>query len=141
MKRAKKQPLSKKKKKTPNRRKKTVAILEPKTKEEYEKALKSAQGTVVVDFIQQGCDACDPKALEKLAGSCDGKTTVMRVDCTDGWGSAVADDFGVEGTPTTLLAKSGESFLKAAATDGPSDDIEEVDPADAATLRRIKCAR
>lgn len=111
-----------------------MAIIEPKTKEEFEKTLKDAQGSVVVDFIQQGCPACDPKQLEGLAKSCSGKTTIMRVDCTEGWGSDVADNLGVEGTPTTLLAPSGADFLA-------EKDIEEVDPADPATVKRIKCAR
>lgn len=112
-----------------------MPIIEPKTKAEYEDALKKAKGTVVVDFVQQGCGACDPKQLESLTAKCP-DATVMRVDCSpgSGWGDDLANDLGVEGTPTTLLAPSGEDFLA-------QKELEEVDPSDPDTLKRIKCAR
>lgn len=110
-----------------------MAIAEPKTKAEFDKLLNAAKGNVVVDFVQDGCGACDPKALDALTQKCK-DTTVVRVNCTEGWGSALADDLGVDATPTTLLAESGEKFRAA-------DGLEEIDPKDPKTLSRIKCAR
>lgn len=126
------------------RKKKLVSIIEPKTKEEFEAALKNAKGNVVVDFTQEGCGACDPASLDKLREKC-GDTTIMRVDCGDGWGANLADNLGVEGTPTTLLAPKAESFSKALAATSPAElgdvELEEIDPTDPETVRRFKCAR
>lgn len=111
-------------------------VIEPKTKDEYEQALAKAKGPVLVEFVQDGCGACDPESLNKLAAGCK-KTdaTIMRVECSEGFGSTLADELGVEGTPTALLADSAEKFKAKA--------VEEVDPeSQAAELRKkFKCAR
>lgn len=111
-------------------------VIEPKTQAEYDAALANAKGPVLVEFTQDGCGHCDPEALNKLAAGC--KTTdatLMRVECSDGFGSDLADALKVDGTPTALMADSAEDFK--------AGKVEEVDPeAQAAELKRkFKCAR
>ena len=110
-------------------------VAEPKTKAEFDALLKGTKGALVVDFTSEGCGACDPKVLAKLADDCE-TTTVVRVDLSgapDDWQNTLADKFDVQGTPTTLLAEKAEAFTP--------DRVEEIDPTDAATRKRIKCAR
>lgn len=111
----------------------TSPIIEPKTKDEYEKALKEAKGPVVVEFVQEGCGACDPEALNKLATDCKTAATIMRVECGSGFGSDVADELNVDGTPTTLMAADGAKFI--------AKDVTEVDPESKELRRKLKCAR
>lgn len=108
-------------------------VFEPKTKAEYEEKLKGAKGPVVVDFVQDGCSACDPAALDKLATDCANNTTVMRVEVSGGFGADLANEFKVEGTPTTMLADSAAKFTP--------EDAVEVDPESKAVRRKLKCAR
>lgn len=108
-------------------------VNEPKTKEEYEKLLAAAKGPVIVDFVQHDCSACDPAALDKLATDCAANATVMRVEISQGFGSDLADQFKVEGTPTTMLADSAAKFT-------PGEAVE-VDPDSKAVRRKLKCAR
>lgn len=111
----------------------TSPIIEPKTKDEYDKALKEAKGPVIVEFVQDGCGACDPAALNKLATDCKTAATIMRVECSEGFGSELADKLKVDGTPTTLMAKTAKDFL--------AEDVTEVDPESAELRRKLKCAR
>lgn len=108
-------------------------VIEPKTKEEYEAKLKAATGPVIVDFVQDGCGACDPAALDGLAKDCGTNATIMRVEVSKGYGSELADEFKVEGTPTTLMAESADKFTPDSAT--------EIDPESKAVRRKLKCAR
>lgn len=111
-----------------------MKVIEPKTKEEFDATLAAAKGPVIVDFVQKGCGACDPKDLNKLARDCDGtEATVMRLEISKGFGSDVADEFNVQETPTTLSADSGADFKPGTAV--------EVDPASAAVRSKFKCAR
>jgi hypothetical protein len=113
----------------------TSKVAEPKTREEFDALLSGTKGAVVVDFTSEGCGACDPKVLAKLAEDCE-TTTVVRVDLSgapDDWQNALADKFDVQGTPTTLLAERASQFAPG--------KVEEIDPTDAATRKRIKCAR
>jgi hypothetical protein len=108
-------------------------VIEPKTRDEYEKALAEAKGPVIVEFVQEGCGACDPTALDKLATDCGTKATIMRVECGSGFGSDVADELGVDGTPTALMAESGAKFL--------AKETVEVDPESTSLRRKLKCSR
>jgi hypothetical protein len=109
------------------------SVIEPKTRDEYEKVLAEAKGPVIVEFVQEGCGACDPAALNKLATDCGAKATIMRVECGFGFGSAVADELEVDGTPTTLMAESGAKFL--------AKETVEVDPESTSLRRKLKCSR
>lgn len=111
-----------------------MKVIEPKTKEEFDKVIAEAKGPVIVDFVQHDCGACDPKDLNKLAKDCKGtEATVMRVEISEGYGSDLADQFNVQETPTTLSADSGAEFKPGTAV--------EVDPASAAVRSKFKCAR
>lgn len=110
-----------------------MTIQEPKTKAEFDELLKSAKGPVVVDFTAEGCGMCDPAALEKLANDCKGNATVIRVETTKGFGSKLADEYNVEGTPTTLVADTAAQFTP--------DEAVEVDPESKAVRRKLKCSR
>jgi hypothetical protein len=91
---------------------------------------------VLVEFVQDGCPACDPKALDDLAQGCAStNATFLRVECSQGFGSELADALKVDGTPTALLADSAEALR--------AGKVKEVDPeAQAAQLKRkFKCAR
>ena len=110
-----------------------TAILEPTSREEFEKTLKEAKGAVVVDFWAKGCGSCDPADLQKLATDCREKATIMRIESSEGWGSKLADEWNVEGTPTTLLAMTPDKMN--------AEDALEVDPASEAARKKLKCAR
>lgn len=111
-----------------------MSVIEPKTKAEYEEALGKAKGPVLVEFVQDGCGACDPKALDNLARSCaKSDATIMRVECSSGFGAELADELKVDGTPTALVADSAEKFR--------AKEVEEVDPSDASLRKRFKCSR
>ena len=110
-----------------------MAILEPKTREEFDTAVREAKGPVVVDFTAAGCGACSPEALDKLAKDCPTAATIIRVETTEGFGDTLATEFNVEGTPTTLLADNGAEFTPEGAV--------EVNPESKAVRRRLKCAR
>lgn len=101
---------------------------------ELEQALKSVSGPVVVDFIQEGCGACSPLELEELAARCaETPASFFRVDVTkDQSLEKLAQDFGVEGTPTTMFAKTAKAWS--------SGSAEEIDPTSPAAARKLKCA-
>lgn len=101
---------------------------------ELEAALKTVTGPVVVDFVQEGCGACSPAELEELANRCaQTPAAFFRVDVTkDTSLEKLAQDFEVEGTPTTMFAKSAKAWASGAA--------EEIDPASPAAARKLKCA-
>jgi len=110
-------------------------VIEPKTKAEYDKHLADAKGPVIVDFVQHDCSVCDPASLDALAKDCSevSKATIMRVEISEGFGSELANEFKVEGTPTTMMAESVDKFT-------PTEAVE-VDPGSKAVRRKLKCAR
>ena len=104
------------------------------TAAELEQALKSVSGPVVVDFVQADCGACSPIELEELAARCaQTPAAFFRVDVTkDQSLEKLAQDFGVEGTPTTMFAKTAKAWSTGSA--------EEIDPTSPSTARKLKCA-
>lgn len=112
-------------------------ILEVKTKAELDAALAKAQTKrVAVDFVQDGCGACDDaKPATESFASCAQDLTVLRVNLSKA-DDALVDPFSskVDGTPTTLLG-TAEAFK-----DGKVDQLKEIDPTDPAVRRQFKCA-
>lgn len=106
-------------------------VFDAQSVDHFNALLKGARGAVLVDFTQEGCEACEGELpiLEKLAGSCD-DVTVIHVDSTKL--PDIADKFKVEGTPTLLYAKSGKAMTPRKA--------EEVEPDDE-LRRKLKCSR
>ena len=105
---------------------------------DFDRRVAEAKGKVIVDLVQADCGSCEDEKpdVEALAAKCD-TTTVLRVDVEQH--PALADrmdqlspdkDWG--GTPTMLLAESGDALLKG--------EVEEVEPGKK-LLRRLKCAR
>lgn len=109
-----------------------MPVIEPKTREEYEKAVADAKGPVVVEFTQNGCGHCDPAAMNKLATDCGSNATLLRLECSEGFGADVADQFKVDGTPTALFAGKAADWKPGVAV--------EVDPESSALRRKLKCA-
>lgn len=111
-------------------------VQQVKSAAEFEAALKSAPGSVLVDFISKGCGACEEElpALEKLAAEkCAGDCTILVAEESQ-VGGELLDKFEVEGTPTLFYAKAAQDVL-----DAKLDALEEVDVPTA--RRRLKCAR
>jgi thiol-disulfide isomerase/thioredoxin len=107
-------------------------VLNVKSAAELEAAVKASAGPIVVDFVQEGCGACDEATLDELATGCAGKATFIRADVTKGDLDTIAEKFNVEGTPTTLFAKSSKDWAPSRA--------QEVDASDPALKRKLKCA-
>ena len=106
--------------------------------EHFEELAKAAQGQVVVDFVQNDCEACEEEdgALKALAERCT-TTTVLKinVDKTPELAERLKLWDKYDGTPTLLVAKSGGDLLR-------GKGLKEADPTDPKdrVLRRIKCA-
>lgn len=101
---------------------------------EFDRAVVAAPGPVAVLFVQEGCDYCDAdkKALEGLAQSCPEALTALEVDTSSNDDlDELADEWGVDGTPTLMFAKKASRMTP--------DDAEEVGVQQ--LRRRLKCAR
>lgn len=108
----------------------TSRVIDIQDDAQFNEVLSKATGPVVVDFVQQGCDACeaDEPELEKLS-HCE-NVTVLRVDLDKT--PETEEKFDVGGTPTMMFAKTGEEFLKGKA--------KEVEPGPKLN-RKLKCSR
>lgn len=107
-------------------------VVKVTTEAQFNELLANAKGAVVVDFVQQGCPACDESKplVNKLAKSC-GDVTIARVDVDQL--PELTDRFPkVNGTPTTLYAPTAAQFTP--------EEAEEVDPGDKEFTARLKCA-
>lgn len=106
------------------------------SKAEFDSALASARGPVLVDFIQDGCGHCEEETpvFQKLLADCAGApATIMRVEVTADWASELADKLDVQGTPTALLASNANDFL--------AGRTKEVDLNSKALRGKLKCGR
>ena len=114
-------------------------IIDVTSVQQLEEAAKAAKGRIIVDMVQADCGGCeDEKPLvEQLAARCV-DTTVLRIDVekapelADKLDDMSGHDGGWGGTPTMLLAETGDALLKG--------DVEEVEPGKR-LLKRLKCAR
>lgn len=116
---------------TPERAEATV-----KSKEEFDQLLQNAKGPVLIDFIQPDCGHCvdETPAFERLRNDCkDGDAVIARVNVKDGFGAELAEKLKVDGTPTSLFAKTPQDFL-----DGRVQEIADLDSSKA--RRAMKCA-
>ncbi len=106
------------------------------SKEDFDAFLKAAKGPVVVDFMMNGCGACDDSQpdFEKLQADCKGTpASIARIDVNAEWAAPLADKLNVGGTPTALFAESAEAFS--------AGEVEEVDPSSKKVRTRLKCSR
>ncbi len=96
----------------------------------FNAALAAAPGQVLVDFVMEGCGACedDKPKVEALAAGCEG-VTVLRVDGERL--SKLADKYNVEAFPTMFHGKTA-----AAAT---PERAVEVEPEE--MMKKLKCVR
>lgn len=105
-------------------------IIDVKSKEQFEAALKEAKGRVVIGFSSEGCPACaaDASKLKKIA-SCE-NTTVLRIDAD--MASDVADDWKVQETPSVFVAENAD-----AAKPGKAKEYAWAED----VLKALKCER
>lgn len=94
-------------------------IASPKSREDLEALLTATEGPVVLDFIQKGCGACTDDAPNvKAAAQANPNVTVIKVDANAPGLSELADAYGVDETPTLLLASSGADMMACSTDSG-----------------------
>lgn len=109
-------------------------IVTASTAEEVTKLAAEATGPVVLDFVEEGCGACEEEApdVEAIVAKCGG-VTIIRADPTkDASLNQLAYDYNIEGFPTMFHAKTGADLKPGVASE----------LADSDALRKLmKCPR
>lgn len=106
-------------------------VITVKNQAEYDAALAAAKGAVALEFVMDGCEACEEQMprIDDLSKTCDG-LTVIRANVDDL--GDLADKFKCDATPTIYYAKSAAELV-------PEKAVELEDSA--ALKRKMKCAR
>ncbi len=99
------------------------------SEEQFDKVLAAAPGEVLVDFVLDGCGACEDDApkIEALAQGCD--VTVLRVNA-DKVG-ALVDRYKVQEFPTLLHSVDAAGMTPKKAKNVEPEDV----------IKKLKCTR